>query len=242
MWAAARATSLVERRRRPPFRRRDRRRRHRAPAFRRRRARRAARGRHALHARAIASATARAATSAPARSRVLVHREQRSGATTRRVRNPLPATRRHRAGADRRSEAARARTRSATARAPAARRHRRRLRARSRERHPRAAARGGATGVDGQLVRGASRRSTRWRPPRDATRVIAEVESYLEAYRRIGHDLDVQAASYVPIDLALKVCVAPEYHAAATSRPRCSTRSAAAPCRAAGAGSSIPTA
>ncbi|HEV2740007.1 MAG TPA: hypothetical protein VGU66_15620 [Candidatus Elarobacter sp.] len=41
--------------------------------------------------------------------------------------------------------------------------------------------------------------------------LIAEVTAYLEPYRRIGHDLSVQAARYVPLDLGLSVCVAPGY-------------------------------
>jgi predicted phage baseplate assembly protein len=41
--------------------------------------------------------------------------------------------------------------------------------------------------------------------------LAAEIETYLDDYRRIGHDLDVRAADYVPIDLALDICVAPEY-------------------------------
>ncbi len=44
-----------------------------------------------------------------------------------------------------------------------------------------------------------------------ADAVAAEIESYLEDYRRIGHDLDARVAEYVPIDLALEVCIAPEY-------------------------------
>ncbi len=41
--------------------------------------------------------------------------------------------------------------------------------------------------------------------------IAAELETYLEAYRRLGHDLDARPAHPVPIDLALTVCVAPEY-------------------------------
>jgi hypothetical protein len=43
------------------------------------------------------------------------------------------------------------------------------------------------------------------------TDIAAEVEAYLEAFRRIGHDLDVRNAEFIPIDLALRVCIAPEY-------------------------------
>jgi hypothetical protein len=39
----------------------------------------------------------------------------------------------------------------------------------------------------------------------------AEVQAYLEPYRRIGHDLAVQAADYVSLDLGLSVCVLPGY-------------------------------
>lgn len=41
--------------------------------------------------------------------------------------------------------------------------------------------------------------------------LTAEVTAYLERYRRIGHDLGVQGARYVPLDLGLSVCVAPGY-------------------------------
>ena len=37
------------------------------------------------------------------------------------------------------------------------------------------------------------------------------IELYLEDFRRIGHDLNVRLAEYVPIDLAVSVCIAPEY-------------------------------
>jgi hypothetical protein len=36
-----------------------------------------------------------------------------------------------------------------------------------------------------------------------------EVAAYLEPYRRIGHDLAVQRAHYVPLDVGVAVCVAP---------------------------------
>ena len=38
-----------------------------------------------------------------------------------------------------------------------------------------------------------------------------EVEGYLYRYRRIGHDLRVRAAKYVPLDVVLSVCVLPHY-------------------------------
>jgi hypothetical protein len=41
--------------------------------------------------------------------------------------------------------------------------------------------------------------------------LLAEIEAYLEPYRRVGHDLEVRAAQYVPLDLALTVCVLPHY-------------------------------
>ncbi len=41
--------------------------------------------------------------------------------------------------------------------------------------------------------------------------IAAEIQHYLECFRRIGHDLTVGPAEYVPIDLALTVCIAPEY-------------------------------
>jgi hypothetical protein len=41
--------------------------------------------------------------------------------------------------------------------------------------------------------------------------LLQEITGYLEPYRRMGHDLAVQAASYVPLDLSLTVCVLPNY-------------------------------
>jgi hypothetical protein len=41
--------------------------------------------------------------------------------------------------------------------------------------------------------------------------LIAELGAYLEPFRRIGHDLRVDGARYVPIDLALEVCVLPHF-------------------------------
>jgi hypothetical protein len=41
--------------------------------------------------------------------------------------------------------------------------------------------------------------------------LIAEMLAYLERYRRIGHDLDVRAARYVPIDLLLSICVKSDF-------------------------------
>jgi hypothetical protein len=40
---------------------------------------------------------------------------------------------------------------------------------------------------------------------------IVELDAYLEPFRRIGHDLRVEGARYVPIDLALEVCVLPHF-------------------------------
>jgi hypothetical protein len=41
--------------------------------------------------------------------------------------------------------------------------------------------------------------------------LLAEIDAYLEPYRRIGHDLEVKPAQYVPLDLVLTVCVLPQY-------------------------------
>jgi len=41
--------------------------------------------------------------------------------------------------------------------------------------------------------------------------LCAEIAAYLEPYRRIGHDLAVQPASYTPLDVGLSVCVAPNW-------------------------------
>ena len=47
-----------------------------------------------------------------------------------------------------------------------------------------------------------------------APSLIAEVTEWLEPFRRIDHDLVVRPADYVPLDLALTVCVKPEYQQA----------------------------
>ena len=49
------------------------------------------------------------------------------------------------------------------------------------------------------------------RPTAGATedRLLWEVEEYLRAYRRIGHDVLVARAEYVPLDVAMEVCVKP---------------------------------
>ncbi len=41
--------------------------------------------------------------------------------------------------------------------------------------------------------------------------LLAEIEAYLARYRRIGHDVTVKPARYVGLDVALRVCVRPEY-------------------------------
>lgn len=41
--------------------------------------------------------------------------------------------------------------------------------------------------------------------------LLASVEALLHPYRRIGHDVRVVAAGYVPLDLELTVCVSPHY-------------------------------
>jgi hypothetical protein len=41
--------------------------------------------------------------------------------------------------------------------------------------------------------------------------LIEEIGAYLDPYRRIGHDVKIQQAQYVGIDLALRICVLPEY-------------------------------
>jgi predicted phage baseplate assembly protein len=41
--------------------------------------------------------------------------------------------------------------------------------------------------------------------------LVDEITDYLEPYRRMGYDLDVRPANYVPLDLGLVVCVRPNY-------------------------------
>jgi hypothetical protein len=42
-------------------------------------------------------------------------------------------------------------------------------------------------------------------------RLLQEIEEYLGSRRRIGHDLLVTQAQYVPLDIALEVCVLPNF-------------------------------
>jgi hypothetical protein len=44
--------------------------------------------------------------------------------------------------------------------------------------------------------------------------LLAQIAVYLEKYRRIGHDLGVMPARYVPLDLKLEVCALPHYQRA----------------------------
>jgi predicted phage baseplate assembly protein len=44
-----------------------------------------------------------------------------------------------------------------------------------------------------------------------APALLSEVEGSLHRYRRIGHDLATAGARYVPLDVALQVCVLPHY-------------------------------
>lgn len=41
--------------------------------------------------------------------------------------------------------------------------------------------------------------------------LLADIDRYLWRYRRIGHDLEVDQARYVPLDVAIHVCVKPHY-------------------------------
>ncbi len=43
---------------------------------------------------------------------------------------------------------------------------------------------------------------------------LEEIKSYLYRYRRIGHDLEVVHARYVPLDIEIEICVCPSYLAA----------------------------
>src|SRR6185369_3298237 len=42
-------------------------------------------------------------------------------------------------------------------------------------------------------------------------RLLDEVECLLRPFRRIGHEVRVTAATYVPLDIEMKVCVKPDY-------------------------------
>jgi hypothetical protein len=44
--------------------------------------------------------------------------------------------------------------------------------------------------------------------------LLSEIEKYLHQYRRMGHDLEVLPAIYVPLDIKIEVCALPDYQAA----------------------------
>jgi hypothetical protein len=44
-----------------------------------------------------------------------------------------------------------------------------------------------------------------------SSELLAEIDAYLEPFRRIGHDLAVSAPDYVALDLGLSICVAANY-------------------------------
>ena len=46
------------------------------------------------------------------------------------------------------------------------------------------------------------------------TELLLEIDSYLERYRRMGHDLEVKLADYLALDLALTICVLPDFQRA----------------------------
>src|SRR5262249_32769508 len=42
-------------------------------------------------------------------------------------------------------------------------------------------------------------------------RLLEDIERYLNQYRRMGHDLRVKQAHYVPLEIEMKICVLPHY-------------------------------
>jgi len=61
-------------------------------------------------------------------------------------------------------------------------------------------------------------------------RLLAEVDGALQRYRRMGHDLHVRSARYVPLKLALEVCALPGFergHVLAALLERFGTRTSA---------------
>ena len=191
-----------QRRRRPALRRRDRRRRRRAPALRRRRARRSARRGHAS-SRPTASATARPATSAPRPIAYLVgarrarRRASRSsrGTRCRRAGGVEPERRGSQAAARRRrsgTQRARAITPTTTPSSPSAT-------SRARCSARRATLRWTGSWYEALVAVDRARRRRR-----GARRSQADVAGRLSsAIGGIGHDLEVVAAQYVPLEIEL---------------------------------------
>ena len=58
--------------------------------------------------------------------------------------------------------------------------------------------------------------------PLDRRRSRADLRAFLERYRMAGHDLEIDAAAFVPLDIAARVCVKPGYFRSDVER-RCST-------------------
>ena len=54
-----------------------------------------------------------------------------------------------------------------------------------------------------------------------------ELRRYLEPFRMAGYDLEVDAPRFVPLEVGLHVCVAPDHFRVARARPPCSTCSRA---------------
>lgn len=57
--------------------------------------------------------------------------------------------------------------------------------------------------------------------------LLSEVDRFLHRYRRIGHDVQIESARHVPVDLVLRVCVEPHYsrgHVEQALRDRFSNR------------------
>ena len=184
-----------------------------------------------VHRHATASATARAATSAR-RDRALVHRTSDLANDIARVRNPLPARGGTAPGADARGEA------DCAARVP--------LRPDALQR----AITAGRLRAPGRAQRGLQRAAARlvwtgsWfeadvavdprRPrPTDAASGRARSRSISRPSAASATTSTCEPPRYVPIDLALDVCVAPGVPARPRQGARCSTPSATACCRAA---------
>ena len=125
------------------------------------------------------------------------------------VRNPLPAQRRRRSGADPPGAARRA----AGVPHAGARGHRGRLRrgraAASRTcsaRRPRAAGPAAGTRCSSPSTGAAARPST--------PAFEAELRGFLERFRMAGYDLEIDGPRFVPLDVALTICVEPGHDAA----------------------------
>ena len=134
------------------------------------------------------------------------YRQRRRAARSTRSRNPMPAA----GGVEPEDIEAARRDAPAGVPHPGARGHRRRLRGGGRAPRRRAARRRHVP-LDRQLVHGVRHAPTASAAPRSTRAFATQLRRHLERFRMAGYDLEVDAPRYVPLDVALHICVQPDY-------------------------------